>query len=787
MKGKVQTVFRILLISGIISLIVAILLSLLGTAYLLNTAREDISSLILLSGNKGSASKLYSRDSYGRKTEYAEGELSTGKLNDYAELDDIPDHLQNAFIAIEDKRFYSHLGFDPITTVKAAFKYVFGKGRSPGGSTITQQLIKNLTGDDDISIRRKINEIMRAIALEKELSKEAILELYLNSIYLSQGAYGVKAAAKVYFNKDVSELTLLEAASIAAITQAPTKWDPVKNPENNLLRRNVILKEMLSLGYITEEEFNQSYNVTLELSVSQDKVGTATSSWYTDAVINEAIQILCREMDVSEKAATQYLYNGGYHITTAVDPNVQAIIDKYYRNENLFTDTRVESSFVVIDPNTGAVLGIAGGIGEKNASRILNRATQSLRSPGSSIKPLSVYLPAVEMNKATYGSSYDDVPLYFTQNTSLNGWPENAGRTYSGRVSLEYAVSRSLNTVAVDLLDRIGLNRSYAFLESLGISTLDRGTDRSHSALALGGLTNGVSLLELVSAYTPFAANGIYTEPYFIYEITDAGGKVIYEREPSRKIVAREENVQVVTKLLQSVIKSPNGTAYQGITKVSQITDVAGKTGTTDNSHDRWFIGYTPNLVAGIWLGYDKPSSLSQINGKEHIRLWDSIMAEIEINLYPSGDKTFDNELLVEARYCVDSGMIPTEACYKDPRGGRIATGYFSKNTVPQETCSSHISVYYCEDGQGIANNACPKDVCYTVGLLVVNRDFPIEITVKDSQYTAMLLPEGYLPYYGEDGPYFRFYLPGDRFVGKSNVASPYNRACHIHMASVNT
>ena len=786
MKKLFQMVFRFFFIFFSVILAIAILAVIVGGAYFVKLyTSENVDDIVSLAGNNGEASKLYAYNESGELVEYAIGELSSGRTNDYATLEEIPEDLQNAFVAIEDKRFYSHKVFDLITTVKATWKYFTSDGASPGGSTITQQLIKNLTGDDDISIRRKLSEIIRAMKLERQMSKNDILELYLNSIYLSQGTYGVKAAAKLYFNKNVSELTLIESAAIAAITQAPTKWDPIQNPENNRYRRNIILRQMLEQGYISQEEYNDAYNQSLIITPNYEKSEINTSSWYTDAVINETIQLLSETLNVSSKVATQYLYNGAYRITIAVNPQVQALLESYYTNSSLFSQQDVQSSFVVIDPYTGNVLGLVGGIGEKNASRILNRASQSTRSPGSVIKPLSVYLPAIDNGLIGYSSTFEDVPLYFGNGYSQYGWPENADRIYRGYVNLDYAISHSLNTVAVSVLEKVGIENAFAFLESIGFSTLiSQGSinDKTLSAMALGGMTNGVSLLELTSAYSVLANKGIYTEARCVLRITDKNGRLIVDNIVSKEIVAKEESVATLTKLLTSVICKKGGTAYGSITKLSELTDVAGKTGTTNNNYDRWFVGYTPYVIGGIWLGYDIPTSLSSVGGKEHLRVWDTIMSEIHLIIASQEKEFLSEDAFYEANYCAISGKIVTEACLCDPRGSQAVTGYFTKYDLPTETCDRHVMVLYCTEGKGIAGDSCPRDSIIEISLVLTERNFPIEVLILDAQYCTLKLPEAYLPCYNLNLPYYQNYIPSGMHVGKSDSEYPFNRFCTRHI-----
>ncbi|MBQ7364924.1 MAG: transglycosylase domain-containing protein [Clostridia bacterium] len=782
MKTGKRSVFVCFLTVISILLVLLLIATVACGLYLTYGIDSDIDELMLYTADNKTPSKLYAITEEGTLEEYGENQISLGMNNEYVSFDKIPQDLINAFIAIEDKRFYTHIGFDPITTAKAVFKYIFSQGSSPGGSTITQQLIKNLTGDDEVTVKRKLTEIMKAVKLEKVMTKEDILEVYLNTIYLSQGTYGVSAAARLYFNKSVEDLTLVESAAIAAITQAPTKWDPIINPDQNTKRRNIILNEMYQNGMIDQNTLSSALEEELILSPCYDKVVGNTSSWYTDAVIAEAITLLEEALDVSPKVAEHHLFQGGYRIIIAVNPELQHYAEEIYKNSSLFSSDGAQSAFVVLDPGNGNVLALVGGVGEKNANRVLNRATQTVRSPGSSLKPLSVFLPALEYNTIHYGSCIDDIPLYFNGKFPESGWPKNASGIYYGLVSLEKAVASSLNTASVSILERVGIDNSYRILsESLGISTLEN-SDKTLSSLALGGMTKGVSLLELTAAYSPLASGGIYSSARTVLEIQDSGGKTVVAQEKRQTIVCRESSAQTLTKLLEGVVTRSDGTARGALPKLTKISSVAGKTGTTSNQYDRWFVGYTPSVVGGIWVGYDEQKSLSGVAGKAHLTVWDTIMARAEeLCGNHSKQSTFRYDLLSEVRYCTASGKIPTEACYADPRGNMIAVGFFTKETMPESTCDTHIALAYCVEGSGVAGNACPHSSVKTVGLTVVNRAFPIDITVRDSQYTAMRLPDGYIPYISQTDPYFKYYSPQGSYVGKSNVASPYNKFCTLH------
>lgn len=781
--------------------------------YLSDNVETDVDDIITLSSDQDSITAIYYYNEEGELVEDISQRLSSGKNKLWVSYYDIPENLSNAFVAIEDKRFWDHHGVDWITTVKATMKFFIPVGSNPGGSTITQQLIKNLTGEDDYSIQRKVTEIFRAMALEDTKSKPQILEMYLNTIYLSQGAYGVQAAANVYFSKDVSELTLLECAAIAGITQSPTKWDPLQNPENNKERRNTILAEMLSQGMITQSEFDEAYDAELELHLSYESIGLGTTSWYTDAVISDAIKLIQENYNVSYEIAKQMLYSGGYHIVTAMDPEIQSILEKYYEDVSKtsvlpVTDVVMpESAMVVADPETGNILGLVGGRGEKSQSRIFNRATMAKRQAGSSFKPIAVYAPAMDLGILHAGSVLEDVPFNFGVATvdskgkvsysKPSGWPQNVNRSFAGRTTLKNAIEVSKNTTAIHVLSMLTLDRSYEFLtgklrmESL-IETAEKyggvSPDLNYAALGLGGLTHGVTVREMVAAYTMFPTGGVFTNLRTVIQILDSDGKVIIDNPIDKEVVISEGTAQAMTKLLERVVTSSSGSAYSYMKGIRSIVDVAGKTGTTDSNNDRWFVGYTPYYVAGVWLGYDEPQSLSPVvKRSENCVIWNDIMVEIhEIKVLQDVKegkttlKTFDDNLLIEATYCKDSGQLITDTCNKDPRGNRSDTAYFTKDTLPTKACEVHVLVAYCRDGKGVANSRCPN-VTY-VALMNVTRVFQRDIYITDAQYTWRRLPGSTSPYRGSSKyPFYYGIYESGTYPGRTNTSSQYNRACPLH------
>lgn len=811
------TVVNVILTLLLILVVAGVIVVCAFAIYLSDNVDTDVDELITLSSDQDSITSLYYYNEEGELVEDESQRLSSGTNRLWVSYYDIPDNLVNAFVAIEDKRFWDHNGVDWITTIKATIKYFIPVGSNPGGSTITQQLVKNLTGNDDYSIQRKVTEIFSAMSLEEVKSKNEIMEMYLNTIYLSQGANGVQAAANVYFSKDVSELTLVECAAIAGITQYPTKWDPVQNPENNKHRRNIILAEMLNNGMITQSEYDEAYNAELELNLNYESISLGTTSWYTDAVINEAVDLLMEKYSCSEEIAKQMLYSGGYKIITAMDPEVQAILQKYYEDVSSTSILPVsdvimpESSMIIADPQTGNILGLVGGRGEKTESRIWNRATMSKRQAGSSIKPVAVYAQALEYGIINASSIVDDTPFNFGETyradgsvsyTFPSGWPVNANGRYSGRATVDYALTASLNTVSVKLLNKIGVERSFNFLkEKLRFTSLidsiatDTGvhSDKNLSALALGGMTYGVTLQEMVAAYTMFPNNGVFTELRTVVQILDSDGNVVVDNKVDKEVVISEETAQTMNTFLSHVVKNKNGTAYTALANIREYDlDVAGKTGTTDSNNDRWFIGYTPYYVCGVWVGFDEPQSLKGfITSNQHCQVWGAVMIDMHRELLERAEKgeitlkTFDDDRLIKATYCKDSGKLITSTCNKDPRGSRAETGYFTKDTLPTEACDAHVLVRYCTLGKGVANSACPDEHCTYVALINIRRSFNRDIYITDAEYTWVKLPSNVAPYVSTKLPfYYRLYkgeYPGRTRVSSSNNDYHYNRACPQH------
>lgn len=693
----------------------------------------------------------------------------------WADYGQIPDNLKNAFIAIEDERFKTHHGVDWKRTLSAVVNYVLKPGSSHGGSTINQQLIKNLTGEDEVRPERKIKEILRALELDKKYTKDEILEVYLNTIALGQGLNGVQTAANTYFGKDVSELTLAECASIAGITQYPTKYNPFINPGYNKERQEIILAKMLELEMISQEEYQAAKDQTLIFAKKkQEEEQTSQQSYFTDQVIEDVIARLVEEKGYSKEIATQMLYSGGLQVYTTMDKDIQAAMDEVYKDPASFPalkgDEQPESAMVIMDPYTGAVLGVVGGRGEKTGARTLNMATQTKRAPGSSIKPLSVYGPAIEYDLITYGSVFDDGPI------DLDGkpWPKNQSNKYEGTMTVKRGVQLSINTLPVKIMQILTPRKSYDFMtQNLGITSLVEKkevggqikSDIGLAPLALGGLTDGISVLELTAAYTPFVNAGIYAKPYTFTKVLSHEGKVLLETEPKLSVAMSEQTAFIVHKLLENVVATGTGTRA----RLASGIPAAGKTGTTENDFDRWFVGYTPYYIGAVWFGYASPREIKGTTSNPSLNAWKLVMDKVHANL---AKKAFADppSKVVQAQYCIDSGGVPTDACKNDPRGSRVETGWFKVGTQPKEPCKVHTPVEICTESNMLAGPYCPAESRKTVSLLNIQRTLPEGVILGDWQYILPAFttnPDGSVTY---EPP-----------VGAPAGEAGMNSVCNIH------
>ncbi|MBE6870937.1 MAG: hypothetical protein E7491_03210 [Ruminococcaceae bacterium] len=700
--------------------------------YIVPIIKTDISNLAL-----NETSIIYAVNDDGSL--YEMQRLYSEENRIWVEYDDIPKDMGNAFIAIEDERFWQHSGVDWKRTLGASLSFVFG-GSDFGGSTITQQLIKNVTNDRDVKATRKIREIARALYLENEYDKKVILEAYMNVIHLGAGCNGVQSAAYTYFGKDVSELTLAECAAIAGITQYPVKYNPLIYPENNKERQQDVLWKMRQLGMISEEEYDEALAQELVFvgkKQSDDDTPIKTSnkqSYAVDAVIFEVLEDLQNEKGYSKAMARKLLYSGGLRIYTTFDMNVQTAMEEIFTDDANFPDVvsskgeAPQAAMIVMDQYSGAVKGVIGGRGEKEYDLALNRAIDSYLPSGSTIKPLSAFAPAIELGYITYCTVLDDVPVIFEE-TSM--WPKNYYTDYYGLMTVQEAVEISCNTVPGYIVNNmLGVETSFEFLtESFRFDhvyktyTLSNGTTTSDmlpAPLALGGLTKGMSPAEICSAYCTFSNQGIYNGYHTYTHITDSEGNTVMEKNIETFVSMSEETANIVHSLLRTVTTEGTGTSAV----FRKDIPLAGKTGTTSNDQDRWFVGYSPYYTAATWFGYDKPDEIKGVSGNPALKLWKAVMEKIHADL---DARDFDeySPKIITAEYCVDSGKMPCDYCKMDPRGNRIKTGYFVQGTEPSEPCDRHIPVKVCNISNRIAHEGCPDEVCRTVALLNYRRDLP--------------------------------------------------------------
>ena len=711
--------------------------------------------------------------------------ITAGSNRIWVDIENVPEHVQHAFVAIEDERFYEHNGIDIKGIIRAGVKGITsGFKKTEGASTITQQLLKNSVFDFMSEstmaekVERKLQEQYLAIKLEKTMTKDEILEAYLNTINLGQNTLGIQAAANRYFNKDVSELTVSEAAVIAGITKSPNAYNPISNPEKNKERRDLVLLYMLEQGYLSQEEYEEAMedDVYARIQTTNEIKSTATVySYYVDAAIENVINDLQEVKGYTSQQAYNLVYNGGLTIETAMDPEIQAIMDEEMANEENYPanvkigldyaltivkpdgtqnnyskemmekyfkeneyskfellfdseedaqahidaykealveegDTvyeRVEMtvqpqiSMVIMDQSTGYVKGMVGGRGEKTASLSLNRATDTVRQPGSTFKPVAVYAPALDSAGLTLATTQFDAPFNYSDDEKkpVRNWN---GEAYQGWSSIRKGIEQSMNIVAVKTLTQITPSLGLTYLENMGITTLITGTNAqglsdNTQSLALGGITNGVTNLELTAAYATIANGGVYTKPVLYTRILDHDGNVLIDNTQSyTRTVLKDSTAWLLTSAMKDVVNQGTG----GAVKFSGMT-IAGKTGTTSKNNDVWFVGYTPYYTAGIWGGYDNNHKLVKGETSYHKVIWKKVMSRIHEDL---ANKDFEKpDSITSATVCAGSGKLPIPGLCD----GMVKTEYFAKGTEPTEYCDVHVAGEACVESGMLATDAC--------------------------------------------------------------------------------
>lgn len=752
--------------------------------------------------------------------------LSTANSNRvYVEYDAIPEQLVNAFVAIEDERFWEHNGIDAKGILRAFFVGIKNRNFSEGASTITQQLIKNQIFNVGLnestfmdSLKRKIQEQYLAIELEKQIDKKDILELYLNAIYLGEGANGIQTASEIYFGKDnLKELTISECAVIAAITQSPTEFDPVLFPENNQKRKNIVLQKMLDQNMISKAEYAEAMSDDVYARISlnnQDDKETRKSynSYYIDTVINTLTTQLVEELNYTETQAYNAIYSGGLSIYINQDASIQKICDDeinnpdnypagtsvalnyaltltdpkngelhnyssnhllaYYQEktgnqkynliyssedtaraaadeykavlieetgyqelaESFSTTIQPQASFVIMDQATGYVKAVCGGRGEKNGNLTLNRATDSKRQPGSTFKVLAAYVPALDTAGMTLATSYMDEATNYSNGTPIKNWYSG----YRGQQTIRTAIKDSMNIITVKCFQDVTPQVGYDYLCNMGITTLKNGEtsvngiaeNDINESMCLGGLTEGVTNLELTGAYASIANAGTYVEPTFYTKVLDHDGNVLIDNTPETKRVMKETTAWLINNAMQDVVTSGTGTTA----RLTSGMVVSGKTGTTSSNYDYWFCGSTPYYTAGIWMGYDSNTDFS--NSNYHKVIWRKIMDEIVAAEGQDTSASFDKPGdIVTAQVCSTSGMLPVKGQCKS-----TITEYFAKDTVPTKTCDLHQTVELCDESHYKATKYCPHTTTYhysvdddgNITLEDADFDLPDDFTDKD-------------------------------------------------------
>ena len=733
--------------------------------------------------------------------------VASGSNRVYVTIDEIPLDLQHAFVAIEDARFYEHNGIDITGIVRAGITGITSGRFSQGASTITQQLLKNNVFTDWTSessfadkMERKIQEQYLAIQLEKVEDKDWILENYLNTINLGQNTLGVQAASQRYFNKDVSELTLSECAVIAGITQNPSRYNPVSNPDANAERRTKVLNNMLDQGYIDQAAYDTAMadNVYDRIQIVDSETASDNiNSYFVDALTEQVIDDLMEVKGYTETQAYKALYEGGLTIYSTQDPSIQQICDEevnnadnygsetkyscsyrltiqkadgtyqnyseqtmlsYYQSKNSkynidfdskeAVDAAIEqykadimedgdtivpngesitytmqpqASMTVIDQSTGEVKAIVGGRGDKTANKTLNRATDTKRQPGSTFKILSAYAPALDIGGMTLASVQDDAP--YTYSNAAHTPVNNYDKSYRGFTTIREGITYSINIVAVKTLTDIGVDIGYEYLQNFGFSTLCD-SDRTQ-ALALGGITNGVTNLELTAAYATIANGGTYTKPRFYTKILDHDGNVLIDNTPQTHTVLKETTAWLLTNAMEDVLTNGTGRPahFNGMPQ-------AGKSGTTSSDRDALFAGYTPYYTYVVWGGYDDNAELSYTTYPK--TLWKSVMGRIHENLdYKDFDKP---DGITTATVCKKSGKLAVAGlCDSDPRGSMVESEYFASGTVPKDYCDHHVRVTIDLSTGGIATDTCPEELrssnVYITGGSAGTQDAPYLLT----------------------------------------------------------
>ena len=839
-KVKVSS-YRLFLVF-IVFLCITGVMAAFGTLDWLISSAPDISNINMVP--TGYTTKFY----------YSDGTLSqtlvgAGGNREYVTIDEIPVHVQNAFIAIEDERFREHDGIDVRSIFRAAVEILTSGNLQSGASTITQQLLKNqvFSGGNEASdfdkIIRKIQEQYLAIQLENTLDKDTILEYYLNTINLGQGAYGIQMASRTYFGKNVDELTVSEAAVLACLPKSPTNMNPVTNPEENVERRDTVLWMMNKLGFIDDEEYQIALEDTESVYIRITSHVEETSevsyySYFTDEVINQLMEDLQTKLGYSASQASSLIYTGGLRVYTTQDKQVQEICDDVVANPDMYPEVgkgsyydisyalsvlkedgttihyqlsdfikynnsfknrssvtvritkgvynllctdldymlecidefryahvaegdkilgeriiptlQPQISLSIIDHSNGSVVALVGGRGEKTGNRTLNRATSTIRQVGSTFKVLAAFLPALDTGGMTLATPIDDSPFFYPGTTKeVKNW-YSKNPPFMGLNTIRRAISYSMNVVAVKTMQQVTAQVGFDYLKKLGFTTLvdyQVGTDGSIYSdiglpLALGGLTNGVSNIEMTAAFASIANGGVYHEPYYYTKVLDHEGNVLLTHESNPRQVMKTSTAYLLTSAMQDTIIAGLGSTTQPAF-IDYKMPIAGKTGTTTNSVDRWFCGYTPYYTCSIWTGFDNNFEVTNSN---HNYIWRDIMETIHKKKQLAYKEFPMPDSILTATVCIKSGLLAKAGVCEIYEGGTtVREEYFAKGTVPTEYCDCHVIATICLDTGHLATEYCTN----VEEQVLLVKDEPIIYTPTELDPTTASptpVPEGYIP-----------------------------------------
>ena len=646
---------------------------------------EDLNELAL-----NFTTTIYVDDGSGNYTEYQRlhGEFNRiwtayDKVaidNKDPEYKGIPQNLVNAFVAIEDKRFFSHSGVDWKRTISAfANMFLHFYSSNQGGSTITQQLVKNLTDDRSQKASRKVREIMRARYLESHYSKETIIECYLNTIAMGHGIYGVEVASNYYFGKSVNELTLNECACLAAITKGPSYYAPDDNPEANAKRRKAVLSEMKDQGYINDSEYEAALAEELNIVASKDVLNESEiNSYFVDALIEDVINDLVEKYGYEKNHASKNFYSGGYKIYATLDTKVQDNLEKVFNDTSYAVkgkDGKTMQGAMTVMDYEGHVKGLVGEIGEKTNNRGFNRATDAVRQPGSTMKPIAAYAPAIEQDIINYSSIVNDSAVNY------NGWtPVNWYKSYWGNITVQYALERSVNTIPVFLVNKLGAQTSFDFLtQKLGVTTLTS-EDVNLSPLGMGGTNGGLTTIESAAAYAVFGNGGLYYKPVLYTKVLNQRDEVVLSNSSEPSMAVSEDTATVMNHLLRNVVYGAHGTGTAAAGYIPNMK-IYAKTGTSNDQNDLWFVGGTPYYVASCWCGYDTQQPIPSSKSGIALKMWGNVMSGIHSGLT---EKEFaDSSYAVSRYYCNETGKLATTACPSK------SVGWYRKSNIPSE-CTAH-------------------------------------------------------------------------------------------------